>query len=419
MQKVVIVGSGPAGSMCSYFLQKKGIDTLLVEKHSHPKHKPCAGGVSKTALDIMPFKIDKDVIETEIQGFRLVSPNFASFTFPSDESKGIIAKRSVLDKFLCDKALDAGAEIIENVQPKSITKDNGNYQIKLTDGQDLKTKYLVGADGVLSSVGKLANIRKIPLEQKGYAYQTFVPMNKEEINSFMLSYKTFLEIHINKMPMGYGWIFPNADGLNIGVGGSALSIIEEKRQGINHIDNFLKLLEKSRNDKVKLKPEKIYAAQLPAGGYKREIALDNILLVGDAAGFVDSFAGEGIYYAIESSKIAAESILKNNTEEDYSILADYYKKRIAKAFLGNLKQSLKFSYRLHDHLDLFFKAMKYLPEATHVFSELADGKGYKWANNYFMIRSFKILGRALLAKIGLWHDKTDIYCKDFRDLSSK
>ncbi|MHA1187650.1 MAG: NAD(P)/FAD-dependent oxidoreductase [Candidatus Heimdallarchaeota archaeon] len=419
MSKVVIIGSGPAGSMCSYFLQKKGIDTLLVEKNSHPKHKPCAGGVSKAALDILPFKIDNDVIETEIQGFRLVSPSFASFTFPSDEGKGIIAKRSSLDKFLCDKALDAGAEIIENAQPKSIIKDKENYQIKLSNGHDLKTKYLVGADGILSSVAKLANIRKIPLEQKGYAYQTFVPMSKDEINSFMLSDKTFLEIHFNKMPMGYGWIFPNADGLNIGVGGSALSIIEERRKGIYHLDNFLKLLEKSRNDKVKLKPEKIYAAQLPAGGYKREIASDNILLVGDAAGFVDSFAGEGIYYAIESSKIAAESILQDITEEDNSTIANYYKKQIANAFLGNLKLSLKFSYRLHDHLDLFFKAMKYLPEATYVFSELADGKGYKWAKNYFMFRAFKILGRALLAKIGLWHDKTDIYCKDFRDLSSK
>jgi geranylgeranyl reductase family protein len=405
--------------MCSYFLQKKGIDTLLIEKYSHPKHKPCAGGISKMAFNLLPFKLDSDIIETEIQGFRLVTPKLESFTYPAEESKGIIVKRTVFDKFLCEKAMDAGAELIDNVHPKSIISANGKYQVNLSNGQKITTNYLIGADGILSSVAKLTAIRKIPLKQKGYAYQTFVPMSKEGINSFMKSEKTFLEIHINKMPMGYGWIFPNADGLNIGVGGSALSIIAERRKGINHMDNFLKLLEKTRNNRVKLKPEKIYAAQLPAGGYKREIALDNILLIGDAAGFVDSFAGEGIYYAFKSGKIAAESIYKNSKEEDNSVLANYYKKQISKAFLENLKQSLKFSFRLHDHLDLFFKAIKYLPEATGVFSELASGKSYKWANNYFLYRTFKILGRALLAKMGLWRDKTEIYCEDFRELTSK
>lgn len=419
MDKVVIVGSGPAGSMCSYFLQKKGIETLILEKHSHPKHKPCAGGISKMAMDFIPFQIDSNVIETEIQGFRLVSPKFESFTYPVEESKGIIVKRSPFDKFLCDKAKDAGAELVENVHPKSITSDDGKHSIILSNGRELKSRYIIGADGILSSVAKLANIRKISLEQKGYAYQTFVPMSREEMNSFMLSDKSFLEIHINKMPMGYGWIFPNSDGLNIGVGGSVTEIIKESRLGIDHMDNFLKLLEESRNNKFKLKPEKIYAALLPAGGYKRAIASNNILLIGDAAGFVDSFAGEGIYYAIASGKYAAESILKHNSLEENSTVASYYEKLIKATFQDNLDRSLKFSYRLHDNLDLFFKAMKYLPEATSVFAELASGKGYKWANRFFMTRTFKILRRSLFAKIGLWRDKTDIYCKDFRELLSK
>jgi len=315
-------------------------------------------------------------------------------------------------KFLCDKAVDAGAELIENTHPKSISSENGEYLITLSNDQELKTDYIIGADGVLSSVAKLADVRKIPLEQKGYAYQTFVPMSREEITSFMVSEKTLLEIHINKMPMGYGWIFPNSDGLNIGVGGSA----EERRMGINHMNNFLELLEKSRNNMYKLKPEKIYAALLPAGGYKRAITSNNILLIGDAAGFVDSFAGEGIYYALASGKIAAESILKN---DDKSSVAAYYEKQIAETFQENLDKSLKFSFRLHNHLDLFFNAMKYLPEATSVFADLAGGKGYKWANRFFRRKAPKIIGRYLLAKFGLWRDKTDIYCEDFRELSSK
>ncbi|MHA1503488.1 MAG: NAD(P)/FAD-dependent oxidoreductase [Candidatus Heimdallarchaeota archaeon] len=94
MNKVVIIGSGPAGSMCSYFFQKKGIDTILVEKYSHPKHKPCAGGISKMAFDLLPFKLESNIIETEIQGFRLVTPELASFTYPTDESKGVIVKRA-------------------------------------------------------------------------------------------------------------------------------------------------------------------------------------------------------------------------------------------------------------------------------------------------------------------------------------
>ncbi|MHA1441578.1 MAG: NAD(P)/FAD-dependent oxidoreductase [Candidatus Heimdallarchaeota archaeon] len=416
MSKVVIIGSGPAGSMCSYFLQKKGIDTILVEKYSHPKHKPCAGGISKMAWDLLPFKIDPNIVETEIQGFRLVTPGLESFTYPTDESKGIIVKRAPFDKFLCDKAVDAGAELIEKTHPKDITSENGHYQIRLSNGQELKTNYIIGADGILSSVAKLADIRKIPLEQKGYAYQTFVPMSREEITSFMIHEKTLLEIHFNKMPMGYGWIFPNSDGLNIGVGGSAVSIIQESKMGINHMDNFIKLLERSRNNKYKLKPEKIFAALLPAGGYKRAITSNNILLIGDAAGFVDSFAGEGIYYALASGKMAAESIVKNNNN---SSVAAFYEKQIAETFQENLNKSLKFSFRLHDNLDLFFNAMKYFPEATSVFADLAGGKGYKWANKFFRRKTFKIISRFLLAKIGLWHDKTDIYCKDFRDLSSK
>ncbi|MHA1186820.1 MAG: hypothetical protein ACTSSK_08090 [Candidatus Heimdallarchaeota archaeon] len=63
--------------------------------------------------------------------------------------------------------------------------------------------------------------------------------------------------------------------------------------------------------------------------------------------------------------------------------------------------------------------MKYFPEATSVFADLAGGKGYKWASRFFRRKTFKIISRFLLAKIGLWHDKTDIYCEDFRELSSK
>ncbi|MHA1187923.1 MAG: hypothetical protein ACTSSK_13800, partial [Candidatus Heimdallarchaeota archaeon] len=61
--------------------------------------------------------------------------------------------------------------------------------------------------------------------------------------------------------------------------------------------------------------------------------------------------------------MAAESIVKNNNN---SSVAAFYEKQIAETFQENLNKSLKFSFRLHDNLDLFFNAMKYFPEATSV-----------------------------------------------------
>ena len=155
-----------------------------------------------------------------------------------------------------------------------------------------------------------------------------------------------------------GWCFSGTDFVNIGVGGYAP---DGKR--ILHAAN--ELVRKRLKDKSTV--FNLRASFLPAGGRKRKIVKERIFLAGDAAGFVDAFSGEGIYYALASGSIVSEVILKNQK-------VIQYEEQCYRKFLNEFRLSVLMSIVLGERnkilnqgfdkelLEAFYKILTVPPE---------------------------------------------------------
>mgnify|MGYP003378781009 CR=1 FL=1 len=108
-----------------------------------------------------------------------------------------------------------------------------------------------------------------------------------------------VSVYFGVIPNGYGWVFPKKEGYTVGVGGPERNSLKMKEQLLLFL-NTLGIV----TDSVKVK-----GAFIPYGSFPKRLASDHVLLVGDAAGFVDPVNGEGIYFAILSGQKAIQAIL--------------------------------------------------------------------------------------------------------------
>jgi flavin-dependent dehydrogenase len=139
-----------------------------------------------------------------------------------------------------------------------------------------------------------------------------------------------------------------------------------------------------------------HAHLIPSGGYEREVCSDRIILVGDAAGFVDPFYGEGIKYAFISGKLAAERVVESYENDDFSKSAlDSYKTLCRTMFGENLKYSLRLTRLMNKYPNIFFRLLssdkKVLDKGLEVSAERMEYKEYmSWLLPrvpYFMLKA--------------------------------
>ena len=290
-EHVIIVGGGPAGAYCAYELACNGIRSKLFD-HSHPREKPCGGGVSKRAIEKFPFLEEFRSQGNTSAGLRIIScKNREAMVLNS--SLGFNLSRQFLDEQILNMAVDAGAEHIKE-KVINIERIDDLWQVN-TAKRSLTSKIIVGADGINSLLRK-KTIGKIDRKNLGLAYGYLVT----GIEKIPTTLKFVAEIP------GYIWLFPRAKSTSIGIG-------SELKYGIflkKILDDFIH----SNYPNVNLTSN--YAAMLPWATnprfFTKSRSRDNCILIGDAAGFADPLTGEGILYALWSGKLAAEALAKNN-----------------------------------------------------------------------------------------------------------
>ncbi len=298
MYDVIVVGGGPAGASAAYFLHKAGARVLVIEKEKMPRYKVCAGGLPISAIGAFPFDFER-VIEQKInRATFFYKEKQVTHTMPPDSL--VTVKREKFDHFLL---IHSGAEIIEGIKVEGISVYRGYKLVLLEGGKRLKTRYVIGADGVSSVVARSGRFY-LPAH-RGLAVETEVEVGKELLSS----YSRRIVVAFGVLKKGYFWIFPKRDLLSVGIGTIGVE------RGLSHIlKNLL------RNFSIPLVQEqRVYAHPLPL--YRRKTILQKygVFLVGDAASLVDPLTGEGIRHAIISGRIAARCIEKGE-EEKYSHL---------------------------------------------------------------------------------------------------
>ncbi len=336
MYDLIVVGAGPAGSTAARTASMLGLNVLMLEKEVFPRYKPCAGALSDKTISLMDFPVPDGLFERIANGARF---HFQGKTIESRKDYRLTAlvTRSNFDHFLLKKAEEAGARLkIEKVL--GFTERDECVEVQ-TKSQNFESRLLVVASGCKN--GLKNNIqRKETRDRFGICMVTEVEAAEQEINNRL---NDLMDVYFDVVPGGYGWIFPHRDYYSVGIGGPASQMEHPRRIMLD----FLKA--NGFNDSYRL-----YGHTLPLGGLSRLIASKRIMLAGDAAGFVDAFTGEGIYYAIQSGQIAAKIAAEKLTDPGIDIAHDY-ESRCKRDFGDELRYSLLFSRLMQNYPEIFFK----------------------------------------------------------------
>jgi len=368
---VIIVGSGPAGSTAPRECALQGLNTLVIEKEKLPRHKPCGGAVSSKALSLLDFRIRDDLVEGECYGSRLHYGRYEIEARKPDRI-GIFTSRNEFDMYLVEKAIDANVELKDAEGVKSLTVGDSSVVVR-TDGAIYKASAVIGADGVKSRVADYVRPRYNPNEV-ALAMETEIPSREEEIIERV---RDITEVYFGITHAGYGWVFPKREHFSVGVAG----LLSEFKEPKSVFVNFLKKL--NFNTDIRF-----HAHLIPAGGYEREVCSDRIILVGDAAGYVDAFYGEGIQYAIHSGKLAADVILESHKKGDFSKEElTKYKELCYDAFGENLSHALKFSGLVYKYPDVFIKLFASNKSIIDKWLDVPAGRmDYKEFQRWLLVR---------------------------------
>lgn len=287
---VIVVGAGPAGSTVARDLAAAGLAVLLLDKDVFPRDKPCAGGLTKRALANLGFELPADLVRERCRAFRAVWGNkVQEVVLP--EPYAVTVDRRDFDKVLVEKAQAAGALFCPGEAVLAVETGTGRVTVRTTRRR-LSAPLVIGADGVPSRVAAALGERRVPAAP---CLSAEVPLPGSEGGARRLH--GTLETHWGMFRWGYAWVFPKGNHASVGLGSWDGAKVN------------LKALWGEFLVSLGCPPAVPRGHLVPLGGLRRRRSGDGILLVGDAAGFADPVTGEGIFYAVLSAHLAAETVL--------------------------------------------------------------------------------------------------------------
>jgi geranylgeranyl reductase family protein len=287
---VIVVGAGPAGASAARAASLGGLSTLLLEKQAIPRDKRCGGGVSAATLEQLGFPLPDRVVERRCHGMWGIQDSIRT-EVRVDWTVATMVSRPAFDAFLVEKAAEAGARIAEAEACRGIRKLEDGV-IVATEKAEYRASVLIGADGFSSVVARYVRPKWSRRETR-FCLVADVPLPRETIERAM---KDLVELRYGFVRLGYAWAFPKRDHVSFGIGGSAGSAKTMPAD----FARYLRL----HGVEATVRPRGCF---IPVTEFRHDVVADRIMLVGDAAGFVDCFSGEGIRYAVASGTLAGRT----------------------------------------------------------------------------------------------------------------
>ncbi|MFX0022133.1 MAG: NAD(P)/FAD-dependent oxidoreductase [Candidatus Hermodarchaeota archaeon] len=378
---VCIIGAGPAGSTCAYYLAQKGIIPLVLEKKEFPRDKICGDAFPQRAqihlerMGILQKLVEEKKGRWAAQG-GIVSPQGIVYTGDSYvETKShlvISVKRKIIDEMLIKTAVEVGAILIENYSVKDVVFDenDGHWIIHQKKGEDriYNAQILILADGASSRIAQsLGIIKDSPQAVCSRAYVKAGTYNFDQDGVCVIT---------KDLVPGYCALMKEADDdlvfccYIIPFGKSRTDNLYQIHHDIIKNDPFIS---DALGPNAEL--EEMKAAPIRFGGVTQ--SFDNhLLILGDAAGMIDPLTGEGLQYAMDAAEIAADTLYEAFQKKNFSKkFLERYQKRWMKSFGKDFKWSTRMARFCAKH-PIFFDA----------FASLSQKKGDK-----FMVEWGKIM----------------------------
>ncbi len=303
--RVAIVGAGPAGSLLGYHLAGGGAAATIFDP-SHPREKPCGGGVTFRALQLLPPAPPADPLPARrVEACRFDSGEGDVIDVPLSAPVHV-ASRAQLDAWLLRRALERGAR---HRAERVVAVDAGGH-LKTAEGKLETFDVVVGADGAGSLVRRSV-LAPTPPSRLAIALGWLVPGEAPMLVRFTPGLA------------GYLWVFPRPDHVDVGIcaplaAAPTRSLLARLRA------------EAARAFPALAEPQGArYAHTIPSPSVDRssilEIASERWALVGDAAALADPITGEGIRYALRSAQLLAQTLLEDGSPRGYParVLADF------------------------------------------------------------------------------------------------
>jgi geranylgeranyl reductase family protein len=326
---ITIIGAGPAGITAAIALAKKGIPSLLIDKHQFPRQKICGDGLSGKVVSTLARLNPEYISELNASAFAtgswaagFYSPNLKMIELSFQTANpsippGFICQRSDFDLFMLNKsrAFDE-IKFISGTRVDAIIKENGWIHLKDSSGFTVaETRHVLFAAGANRKLIRQLNPAYPDSAEEGIGVRGYFE------NVTGSDRKHAIEIHfLKELLPWYLWIFPFSDGsANVGL---ALPGSLARKSKMNLKDLLFHLIQsypylKKRFKEASLKG-KIEANRLAYYNGPCQVAGDQYMLLGDAARLIDPFTGEGIGNAMASGIYAAEIATKCFQSNNFS-----------------------------------------------------------------------------------------------------
>jgi geranylgeranyl reductase family protein len=317
---VVVVGAGPGGSTAAYHLAQAGLKVIVCEKAQFPREKVCGDGLTPRAVkQLIAMGIDTSAKGGWVRnhGLRILGggmrlelpwPDLASYP-----SYGLVRPRQDFDELLARTAQKAGAQLHELTPvtgPVLHERTGRVIGIETKDGARYTAPVTLVADGNSSRLSLQLSRERREDRPMGVAYRRYFTSPRHDDDWL----ESWLELWDGKpgegrLLPGYGWVFGIGDGTsNVGLGILNTSDAFGKTDYRHMLDRWLASLPEEWGFVEDNATGPTRGSALPMGFNRIPHYADGALLVGDAGGMVNPMNGEGIAYAMESGKIAAELV---------------------------------------------------------------------------------------------------------------
>jgi geranylgeranyl reductase family protein len=302
---VAIVGAGPAGAWAAHLLAARGARVAIFDA-SHPREKPCGGGVTGRALALIASAVDVEslpFVRVERATFRGRGGRTVDVPLPADASALRVGSRTDFDGRLLERAVASGAAHVPQ-RVLDVERDGRGFRLHTAPGSH-RAAFIVGADGANSLIRRRVSC---PFRREQLSVATGFFAHGVTSRSIVLE--------LVDEPPGYIWSFPRPDHLAIGICAQASTGVST---------TALRARTARWIDETRIAAGRMltpYAWPIPsldeADIDSLEVSGPGWMLVGDAAGLVDPITREGIFFAIESAAFAADSLAGANPERLYA-----------------------------------------------------------------------------------------------------
>ena len=314
---LLIVGAGPAGSFAAELLARSGARVALFDGRPEGEPKACGGGVTAKALKAWPQLLN--AVGRTVTELDLYSPSSKKLHLTLDEPFAIYS-RVVFDCYLRNRARDAGAHLFsEKISARKVTKTDDGWRLNSDSGDEWTGAFLIGADGANSGIAKML-AGPLPPSDMEVAFGYRAPLPATGVAPTVVAF----------LPgwVGYAWAFPRPDHISFGIATTQDAFEHQPLDDllwrfmigyyqqcdgadVKFWQNGINAPERARIESDLRVTAERYAARIPGLAAQtwdnRTVSGNDWALLGDAAGFADPVTGEGIYYALRSAELFADT----------------------------------------------------------------------------------------------------------------